>query len=75
MVVVGLEMDLLTVVLQQMNMTFLHVRTTEGFEWNEISFSDIVTDMYEKKMIYSLVILEKICCFKHCWTSPITTTS
>ena len=31
--IAGLEMDLLRVVLQQMNMTFVHVPTPDGFEW------------------------------------------
>jgi hypothetical protein len=74
MTIEGLEMDLLTIVLQQMNMTFLHVRTAEDFGGNGILFYDIVDPMLKKKLIYSLVVLEMVCCLKHMRTSPTTTT-
>jgi hypothetical protein len=46
--IVGLEMDLLTVVLQQMNMTFFPVFTTKGFERKEINFFDLFKAMSKK---------------------------
>jgi hypothetical protein len=37
----GLDYNLLNVVLQQMNMTFVHVLTTEGFEMKEAMYLSI----------------------------------
>jgi hypothetical protein len=45
----GAEFNLLRVVLQQMNMTFVHVPTPEGFEIEHGYFSDLIEPMVEKK--------------------------
>jgi hypothetical protein len=51
----GLEYDLLKVVLKQMNMTFLHVPTPEGFEMEEGSLtSKLVLGMIGKKIYIAL---------------------
>jgi hypothetical protein len=54
MKVVGLVMDLLTVVLQQMNMTFVHVTTSEVFEGNEISICNLIKGIFAKKFYIAL---------------------
>ena len=50
----GLEMDLLRVVLQQMNMTFIHVPTPEGFEVEKGLISNLVMSMFEKNASMAL---------------------
>jgi len=50
----GLEMDLLRIILKQMNMTFVHVPTPEGFELENGSVNNLVSSMIVKKSIYCL---------------------
>jgi hypothetical protein len=50
----GLEIDLLMVVLQQMNMTFVHVPTPEGFEIEHSSFTNLSTSIIAKKAYITL---------------------
>jgi hypothetical protein len=51
----GLEMDLLRVVLQQMNMTFVHVPTPNGFEMDDGSLiSNLVMSMIGKEVYIAL---------------------
>ena len=45
----GLEMDLLRIILQQMNMTFVHVPAPEGFELEEDSVNNLVASMIAKE--------------------------
>jgi hypothetical protein len=54
----GLEMDLLRVVLQQMNMTFLHVPTPKGFEMdNESRISDFFIGTLIKEIYIALGVV------------------
>jgi hypothetical protein len=46
--VVGLEMNLLRVVLQQMNMTFVHVPTPNVFEMEKLSVNNLITALITK---------------------------
>jgi len=46
----GPEIDLFMIVLQQMNMTFVHVPTPEGFEIEHGSFINLISPMKEKKV-------------------------
>ena len=50
----GLEMDLLKIILQQMNMTFVHVPTSEGFEIEKQSVNNLVTAMFAKEAYIAL---------------------
>jgi hypothetical protein len=50
----GLEYDLLNVVCEQMNMTFVHVPTPEGFENEERSVNNVIFAMLEKKAYIAL---------------------
>jgi hypothetical protein len=51
----GLEYDLLRVVLQQMNMTFVHVPTPDGFEMEDGSLiSNLLTGMIGKEIYIAL---------------------
>jgi len=44
-------MDLLMMVLKQMNMTFFHVPTPEGFEIEEGLTNNLTEDMIAKKLL------------------------
>jgi hypothetical protein len=50
----GLEYDLLKVVLEQMNMTFVHVPTPEGFEKQDATVNDLLIDMLAKESYIAL---------------------
>ena len=50
----GLEMDLLRIILQQMNMTFVHVPKLEGFEIEKESVNNLVSTMIEKDVSIAL---------------------
>ena len=50
----GMEMDLLRIILQQMNMTFVHVLTPEGFEIEIGSVNNLVTAMIAKEAYIAL---------------------
>ena len=50
----GLEMDLLRIILQEMNMTFVHVPTPEGFELEKGSVNNLVTAMIAKEAYIAL---------------------
>jgi hypothetical protein len=50
----GLEMGLLRIILQQMNMTFVHVPTPEGFELEKQSVNNLVTAMFAKEAYIAL---------------------
>jgi len=52
--VAGLEYDLLRVVLQQMNMSFVHVPTPEGFEMEEGLVDNLIGAMFEKEAYIAL---------------------
>jgi len=52
--VAGLEYDLLRVVLQQMNMSFVHVPTPEGFEMEKGSVNNLSRAMFEKEVYIAL---------------------
>jgi hypothetical protein len=47
-------MDLLTVVLQQKNMTFVHVTTSDVFEGNEISVYNLIKGTFAKTFYTAL---------------------
>ena len=47
--IAGLDMDLLRVVLQQMNMAFVHVLTPEGFETEEEWVINLIRSMVVKE--------------------------
>jgi len=49
MYIAGLEYSLLTVVLQQMNMSFFHVPTPEGFELGGGSVGNLIRAMFAKE--------------------------
>jgi hypothetical protein len=55
----GLEIKLLTVVLQQMNMTFFHVPTPEGLELEHVLFPNLVRSMIVKNASIALGDLGK----------------
>jgi hypothetical protein len=50
----GFEMDLLKIILQQMNMTFVYVPTPEGFELEKESVNNLVTAMIAKEAYIAL---------------------
>jgi hypothetical protein len=50
----GFEMDLLRIILQQINMTFVHVPTPEGFKLWEGSVNNLVTAMIAKEVYIAL---------------------
>jgi hypothetical protein len=50
----GLEIMLLRVVLQQMNMTFVHVYTPKGFEMEERSANNLIMAMTAKEVYIGL---------------------
>jgi len=52
--VAGLEYDLLMVVLQQMNMSLVHVPTPEGFEKEEGLVDNLIGAMFEKEVYIAL---------------------
>jgi hypothetical protein len=56
----GFEMDLLRIILQQMNMTFVHVPTPEVFELRKESVSNLVTLMIAKKAYIALGRVKRI---------------
>jgi hypothetical protein len=47
-------MDLLRIVLQQMNITFVHVPTPEGFELSKESVNNLVSVMIAKEAYIAL---------------------
>ena len=53
-IIKGLEMDLLRIILQQMNMTFVHVPTPQGFEIEEGSVNNLVNAMIAKEAYIAL---------------------
>jgi hypothetical protein len=57
--VTGLEMDLLRIILQQMNTTFSHVPTPEGFEVEKQSVNNLVTAMIAKEAYIALGSLRR----------------
>jgi hypothetical protein len=50
----GLEYDLLLVILERMNMSFVHVPTPEGFEMEESSVDNLFMGMYRKDIYIAL---------------------
>jgi len=50
----GVEMDLLKLVLKQMNMTFIHVATPEGFEIEKELTDNLITAMVAKESYVAL---------------------
>jgi hypothetical protein len=46
----GLEMQLLQIILQQMNMTFVHVATVNGVEMEKITVTNLLRAMYSKEV-------------------------
>jgi hypothetical protein len=50
----GLEYDLLRVILQQMNMTFVHIPTPEDFEMAGGSVTDLIRAMFAKEAYIAL---------------------
>jgi hypothetical protein len=52
--VAGKEVWLLEVVLQQMNMTFVHVPTPEGFEIEKVSTDNLITAILAKEAYRAL---------------------
>jgi len=52
--VVGMEMDLLNLVLKQMNTTFIHVPTPEGFEIAKGTTYNLTKAMFEKEVYIAL---------------------
>jgi hypothetical protein len=50
----GLEMDLLRIILQQMNMTFVYVPTLEGFEIEGGSVNNLVSTIIAKEAYIAL---------------------
>jgi len=54
MEIVGMDMDLLGIVLQQMNMTFVHVPTPEGLDVEKRSPDNLIMDMITKEVYIAL---------------------
>jgi hypothetical protein len=52
--VFGMEMELLKLVLEQMNMTFIHVPTPKGFELPNRITGNLFRDMFEKRAYIAL---------------------
>jgi hypothetical protein len=50
----GLEMNLLKIILKQMNMTFVHVPTPEGFELEDALINNLVSAMVARKAYIAL---------------------
>jgi len=67
----GLEMDLLRIILKQMNMTFVHVPTPEGFEIENGSVNNLVNAMIAKEAYIALGGVKKKIYITHFSTSPI----
>jgi hypothetical protein len=57
----GMEMDLLRIILEQMNMTFIHVPTPYGFEFGNNLLDNLTTAMIAKEAYIALGSLTRIC--------------
>jgi len=55
-----LEMDLLRIILKQMNMTFVHVPTPEGFEIEDGSVNNLISAMIVKEAYRALGGIKKL---------------
>jgi len=71
----GLEMDLLTIVLKKINMTFVHVPTPEDFEIEEGLTYNLTRAMIAEESFIVLGFWDHIFWLTHIWTSQIPTTS
>jgi len=58
--IIGFEMDLLRIILQQMNMTFVYVPTPECFELEEGSVNILVIAMFAKETYIALGSVTRI---------------
>jgi hypothetical protein len=67
----GLEIDLLRIILKQINMTFVHVPTPEGFELENGSVNNLISAMISKEAYIAVGGVKKNFCITHHSTSPI----